>query len=103
MPAQVRSMYEENLKTAGGQAKNTDLINSAVMRRDTGGYGHDLKNPFVTDRLALTIVIHVYVYTYKYIYIYTYIYIYVYIPIKKHTHIYICTYICMYIYMHNIV
>ena len=42
-------MYETNLKTPGGTAKNTDLINSSVMRLENGTYAPDLENPYVED------------------------------------------------------
>ena len=51
-PEKVQQMYSDNMSKPGGQAVNTDLINSAVLRLSDGSYAKDLKNPFITDRLA---------------------------------------------------
>ena len=53
--SKITSVFERNAKTPGGQAANTDLINSAIMRTEDGEYCPDLTNPFVEDRCRFMI------------------------------------------------
>ena len=49
LPPTVIKIIEENETSPGGRQKNSDLINSVVMRSETGVYGWDLENPHVED------------------------------------------------------
>ena len=53
LPPTILEVYKHNESTAGGRAKNTDLINSSVVRDGDGYYSWDLANPHVSEALKI--------------------------------------------------
>ena len=46
-------MWEQNEKSPGGRQKNSDLVNSIVVRDEKGGYKLDLHNPYVEEAIVV--------------------------------------------------
>jgi hypothetical protein len=53
LPTQIVQIFEDNESTPGGRARNTDLINSTVIRDESGHYKWDLQNPYVEEQITI--------------------------------------------------